>query len=304
MYKANLGVTDFAGDFGGSLNNLVKTCLGTSLKNHVGATTEEMVDKRFFNENHGIKGNVDFQDDEKKKVFMYEGKVQYDFTKDAQAFAYVKSRFLTKEFREAFEIGYTHHMRIYRAPVHMSNFIKEGTLYQNRICIPIYLNGELVSMEGRDYTRKQFAKVIYHKGSNNSHLFNIDNLKKDEPLIVVEGIMDMARIWTHITKNVTTTYGTKVSGFQQQELKEFDKVILFSDADTSGEGMISKFYRFMEKPFWVATLDSGDPGDAFNTLPMIEHSINQAKEVTEFFLDGSGLFENIADKVNAGFLKE
>lgn len=299
LYKNTLACVDFAGDFSGSLYGLVKVCLGISLYKLIGTSTSQIMENRFFN---GFKLAIKGQDGFAKvesledfKMFVYEGSIEYDFSKNEEARNYLKSRFIDEDYMKEFAIGYTEHCKIYRAPKRNTGL--KGNVFNRRVCIPIYYKGNLLSIEGRDYTRKQEKKVIYPFGGTTSYLFNYDNLKKDEPLIVVEGIMDTVRIWKHITKNVTTTFGINITGQQRELLKDFSHVIIFSDSDSAGRKMIGKFDDFYENNFWIARLKEGDPGDSSNSIQDLERAINEAKESTEFLLDESELFtETSLDK--------
>lgn len=296
LYKDTLGCIDFAGDFKGNLFSFVKQSLGQSLYDFIGTSTPEILEKKYFAGVSKIKGEAfikpnigDF------KMVIHSGEINYDFSKNPQAKRYIEKRFMTEEFIKFFHIGFTTFARVYRAPKSVSK-VQKGTAFANRICIPIYLENHLISYEGRDYTGKcneensKVKKVLYPKGGLNSYLFNYDNLDKDEPLIVVEGIMDLVRIWTSITKNVTTTFGNLIKENQKEQLKQFKHIILLSDTDKGGRQMISNLDQFYEDDYWIAQLPTGDPGDAFNSVEDIKFAIDTAKDASSFFLEESELF--------------
>jgi DNA primase len=248
-----------------------------------------IVDKTYFSKDEKVRELKSLE----KELRIRGGKILYDFSKNQLANDYIKERFLTEEFLETFEIGYCTSVEICRAfKDSFRDPYLEFTKFRNRICIPIYEGSDLISIEGRDFTKRAKPKVLYPKGGSVSSLFNYHNLNKKEPLIVVEGIMDMPRIWQNITKNITTTFGINLTPRQKEQLKEFEHVIIFSDTDSAGRLMIKEFDDFMEKPYWIARLEDGDPGSPENSLDTIKNAIETAKESTEFLLDESELIES------------
>lgn len=291
LYKNSMFARDFGGGFAGSIFVLVRQALGISLFKLIGHNPSEFLSKKFFAEQKEEKTVDRIKSPESFSLEHYEGSIEYNWDANPLAQEYANERFMSLEFLQAFEIGYTRHCRFYRAlrDSERTTHLK-GTLYQDRICIPIYYQNNLVSIEGRDYTKVQTPKVLYPKGGLTSFLFNQDNLDFDKPLVVVEGIMDLVRIWIHITKNVTTTFGVTITPNQKKILKECKHLILFPDSDDGGRRMISSVEEFMEEPYWIAQLEKGDPGDPSNSVDDIRYAIENAVESTQFFLDESELF--------------
>ena len=291
LYKNNLSCVDFGGDIGGSFSYFYYKCTNESLVKRLNLTETEFSNKIFFKDSQKERERY-FDLESKKELRIQGGKIQYDFSKNLLAQKYVRQRFLSREFMMEFQIGFCTNIGICRAPSDaFKNPELKFTKFINRVCIPIYEGSELVSIEGRDFTKKSKPKVLYPKGGSVSHLFNYDNLNKKEPLIVVEGIMDMPRIWQHMTKNITTTFGVNMTPKQKKQLKEFEHVIVFSDSDEAGRRMIADFDEFMERPYWIARLEKGDPGNPDNSIETIENCIINAKESTEFLLEESQLIE-------------
>ena len=193
---------------------------------------------------------------------------------------YLKSRKVSNEFIDYFDIKYTNYAEI--------NNIK----FIDRIIIPSFENGELIGYEGRDYTKKQSPKVLYAKGSDVSTLFNIDNLDYNKELIICEGQWHIPQIWTHITKNVTHTYGVMISNKQKELINKFKKVIYFADNDEAGINGISEFDNFCEGEYYITMSDvkGEDPGDM--TLDRIKEALNNKILSINYFLNKSKLFEN------------
>ena len=304
LYKNSLGCIDFAGEFSGNLFSFVKRSLGLELYEVIGTTTEEVLNKKYFAGVSQAKGYAlkKSQTLEDFKITKYEGNILYDFSKCKEAQDYLDSRFITEEFKQFFKIGYSNYCRIYRSPkVNLSKKTLYGNIYKKRICIPIIMGGTEVSIEGRDWTREQEKKCIYPIGGSTSYLFNYDNLDKTKPLILVEGIMDIPRIWTHITRNVSCIYGNQFTGKQKEQVKEFPLLIILSDKDTGGRQMITNIDKFYEDEYMIAQLEFGDPGDKDNSVEDIKRALVNKITSTEFLLNESELFEKTEITTNSFF---
>jgi len=291
LYKESLFCVDFSRGYRKSLFIFVWDTSHQNLFSILGISKKERAEKNFFKEEFlERKKIVNMQKINEYEMYIKGDGIKYDFSKNEDAFNYIKKRFITQEFIEYFDIGYSELSFIYRAPkIKELNSLK-GTIFQNRVCIPIIDNKETISIEGRDFTGLNSKKVIYPIGGKTSTLFNIDNLNYEDPLVVVEGIMDIPRIWSNITKNVTTVFGITLSNKQKDLLKQFKNIILFPDKDEAGRKLVSTFDIFYEDPYKVAFLNDKDPGDPSITLNQIEKAIVNSKESTEFFLDEFELF--------------
>lgn len=271
LYKNNLMCIDFSSRYKNNLFSFVKDITGETLYSVTGIDRKKLYGKMFEN---SLQTRKEFPNRIKSiKINGMLNKVE----KSEEALSYCQRRNLFVDFRKKFDIRYMKSGKI------------NDTYFGNRICIPIVSDGKTVSMEGRDVTGKARAKVLYPKGAYVSTLFNIDNLKRKEPLIVVEGIMDIPKIWKFFTKNVTTTFGIMITSRQKELLNTFDEIILMPDGDKAGEDMIDEFDSFYEGEYKIARLKGKDPGDAF--VKEIEASIKDAKTSTQYFLERSGLFE-------------
>jgi hypothetical protein len=101
-------------------------------------------------------------------------------------------------------------------------------------------------------------KVLYSKNSKLSHtLFNLQNLDLNEPLYVVEGIGGLPKVWTHLSKNVTSAFGSKMTGAQINLLKLFSKVVVIPDDDEAGFNMVDKLRKEVPN-LWVRPVGMDD----------------------------------------------
>ena len=118
--------------------------------------------------------------------------------------------------------------------------------YNKRIFIPFYENGEIVYFVCRDYTGKSSLRYMNPDGFNSrDFLFNVDKIKEDEDVFVVEGVMDALTLEQPTVALLTNTAGKK------QADKLFSKapkdVIFIPDVDKAGITALKKnIETFME----------------------------------------------------------
>jgi len=90
-------------------------------------------------------------------------------------------------------------------------------------------------------------KVLYPSGHKvNITIFNIDNLKFNEDLILFEGMATHPKIYQYISKNCTTIFGANVSREQIKILRSFKKdIIVISDNDSASFQLINRLSSFI-----------------------------------------------------------
>ena len=117
-----------------------------------------------------------------------------------------------------------------------------GKVYRERLIIPIYEGGKLISMEGRRLLDDvDEPKCIYPPNSSVNTLFNYDNLDKNKRLYITEGLMDMCVLRNlDIFYNSTTIFGASITKRQLHLLKEFKEVIYIPDLDIPGQKVLDK----------------------------------------------------------------
>lgn len=281
LYKRNLYCVDFGGSFKGSLFKLIKIMSGRSAYSFLDIKDiHSNVFERSLQKSNRLKERK-FHFPEKREIKI-EGTVQWrnQILSNDSVLSYMKRRKISIDFVQNFNLGYAFSCSI------------NDTKMWNRLLIPI-MNEEGTSMqsvEARDTTGKSSKKVLYPKGGSVSILFNYHALNKKEPLIVVEGIMDIPQIWEHISKNVTTTFGIQITKHQEKLLKEFDDIILFPDGDEGGKTFISNLDKFYPKEFCIAWTENKDPGDC--SVEELKEAIKRAKRSVDYFLDKSNLFDS------------
>lgn len=215
-----------------------------------------------------------FSIDEGKVVSVYDS---------AKALEYCRSRGVSDDFMRHFDFKATDVCRF------SADESGRCAVWRDRLLIPINLGGEPYSLEGRDYTRRQTPKCLYPRGCRTDICFNQDELDLKRTLVVCEGIMDIHRVWSRFTRNVTCTFGVSLSDAQREFLRGADDLILFIDDDKAGRGSVSSFERFMPRDFRVAIVRGTDPGGADDSA--IGAALSNAVPWNEFLMDDLRVFD-------------
>ena len=137
----------------------------------------------------------------------------------------------------------------------LSNMDKD--LYINRIMFPLFnTNGNTIGFSGRIYNTKSDSKyintretLIFKKGENlyNYHLAK-DEARKEKSLIVVEGFMDVIRLYSIGVKNVVALMGTSLTKEQTTLIKRTStNIILMLDGDNPGKKAIVNVGHILEE---------------------------------------------------------
>jgi DNA primase len=146
--------------------------------------------------------------------------IQIDYDKDISLLEPLISRGFTKETLRYFEIGFS--------------------AKKSRIVIPVRdANFKLVAFIGRAVDSEQDPRYLYSKGFKRADiLFNLNNAKSFDSVIVCEGSLDAIKVHQAGFPNVVATLGAKVSDNQFSLLKKyFDSILIFSDNDEAGKRM-------------------------------------------------------------------
>lgn len=182
--------------------------------------------------------------------------IDYTSEEDLEKLSPLISRGFSKETLEYFEVGYSK--------------IKE------RIVVPVRdVQYKLVGLIGRAIHDWQEPRYLYNKGFKRaSILFNIQNAKFFDSVIVCEGSLDAVKVKQAGFDNVVATLGAKVTSNQIDTInKYFDQILIFSDNDEAGAEMRRVIIdQCCGKDLYVIKIpdDIKDPGD------MTEHQIQDA----------------------------
>ena len=118
-------------------------------------------------------------------------------------------------------------------------------IYYNRIMFPLFnLEGKIVGFSGRVYDQNTNFKYIntketeiFKKGENLYNYHIAKNVARNQgTIIVVEGFMDVIRLYKIGIENVVATMGTNVTKEQLLLIKKMAKeIILMFDGDSDGK---------------------------------------------------------------------
>ena len=153
------------------------------------------------------------------------------------------------------------------------NFIYD--IFRNRIMFPLYnLDGKPVGFSGRIYNGEKDSKYVNSKESiifkKGNLLYNyhraLSHAREKHQIIVVEGFMDVIRLYTIGIKNVVATMGTAITKEHVNLLMKLSKnIVLCFDGDKAGEKATISALDALEKigitPKIIRLEDDLDPDD-------------------------------------------
>lgn len=213
---------------------------------------------------------------------------------DPDAYRYCASRGLDDQLIEAWQIRYARRCRIRSV-----DQPPPGIIFSHRILIPIIVGEETWSVEGRMIRKttaeekRRVRKVLYPKNTSVDTLFGIDQLDRHVPLVLVEGLMDLARV-RKVYPNSSTTFGIQIGPNQARQINEFDRVVELGDSDAGGDLYTSSLADLYDKELWSCRVPEKDPGDS--TLEHIDAAIRGARPLADLLIERSGLFKIVSEK--------
>ena len=153
------------------------------------------------------------------------------------------------------------------------NFVYD--IFRNRIMFPLYnLDGKPVGFSGRIYNGEADSKYVNSKESiifkKGNLLYNyhraLAHAREKHQIIVVEGFMDVIRLYTIGIKNVVATMGTAITKEHANLLMKLSKnIVLCFDGDKAGEKATISALDALEKigitPKIIRLEDDLDPDD-------------------------------------------
>ena len=182
-------------------------------------------------------------------------------TKGSIALSYLRDRGLSLEIIKEFQLGFSPSRpddltNFLKSQGYNEQFIEKSGLafkpenkplvdrFRNRIMFPISdSNNNIVAFGGRSLNTAYGAKYInssetkiFKKGSLLFNLKNAQKSKKNDPLIVVEGYMDVISLANNSIKNAVAPLGTSMTKEQLQLIwRACEEPILLLDGDNAGK---------------------------------------------------------------------
>ena len=158
--------------------------------------------------------------------------------------------------------------------------------YYNRIIIPVYFNGIPVTFQARSINNYGLRYLSPRDNPIGRILYNYDNIKGSESVILAEGIFDVFGLAKAGFDNVACSFGKKVSMEQINllEKKGVKEVILMYDSDAISK--IKEIFIKLQKHFKVsiAPLLEGDPGDCNDFTFPFSNLIDNIYDLNEFIM--------------------
>lgn len=153
------------------------------------------------------------------------------------------------------------------------NFVYDT--FRNRIMFPLWsATGQVVGFSGRIYNGEAESKYTNSKESaifkKGSLLYNyhraMEYAREKRQIIIVEGFMDVIRLYTVGIKNVVATMGTAITKEHADLIRRLSKnVVLCFDGDKAGEKATVTALEALEKiglnPKIIRLEDDFDPDD-------------------------------------------
>ena len=246
--------------------------------------------------------------------------------------AYLEKRGLKPEIVETFRLGYApegwRNLRdhLQREKVVMKQAEQAGLLvarkdgdfydrFRGRLMFPIEdINGNVVAFGGRIIGEGEPKYLnspesgVYTKGRNLYGLFRAKNsIRKDEPLIIVEGYFDLLALWNCGITNVAATLGTALTREHVDLIKRYTGAVAVTfDTDAGGKAALERSLSlFLERGLRAraVVLPDGKDPDEFVTKHGREaflEEIARARAFVDYYIDeivGHG--RNIDDRRNA-----
>lgn len=277
---------------------------------------------------------------------LYKNNIKTKYGKEATE--YLHKRSITDDIIDEFDIGLSFDDNAVSKLLEKKGFSKDDAIdiglcgntdnytydiFRNRIMFPLYDNdGKIVGFSGRIYNELSDNKYVNSKESKifkkGNLLYNyhraLKNTKDTNSIIIVEGFMDVIRLYTIGIKNVVATMGTAITKEHASLIRRLSKnVILCFDGDKAGEKATISALKELEKidlsPKIIRLEDNLDPDDYIikkgeknflnhlnNPMSSISFKLdidkrntdfNDYKEVSNYLKEVSKELEKIDDKV-------
>ncbi len=209
---------------GGSIESLYREVTGDSLYKAMGISNDPFSSFARRNFRYGFDYGESSTPSKKNIYINYDESAMVPASSEKKCLEYLHRRGISSRMADEYGMFYCRESRI------------NTTLFRNRICIPIYEGGRLMSIEGRRLNDEDEPKVLYPRNTSVDLLYNIDNLKRDETLYACEGLMDLFVLkGCSFFSNSTSIFGANPTRRQIQQLGEFRKVVYINDLDEAGE---------------------------------------------------------------------
>ena len=243
----------FSCSWSGSIEKLYKELTNGNLRKELG-----YIDDPFTSYSSSLTFQYITDDTRLKDIYINADlSLMRDAYTDPTCAAYLRKRGIPESVAKSMGFKYAEEMLI------------NTNKFKNRLLIPVYEEGRLISIEGRRILDNDEVKVLYPRNSSVNTLFDIDNLDTSSTIYAVEGLMDLAVLRTSDTfKNSTSIFGANITKRQLELLKRFPKIVYIPDSDAAGEKTVEKLKAaklgktyILRIPKKINNIDVKDVGD-------------------------------------------
>lgn len=219
---------------------------------------------------------------------LYQNNIRTVYGKEAKK--YLHNRSIDDDIIKEFNIGLSLNDNELSKLLESKGFMKEDTvdiglcgikdnytydIFRGRIMFPLEdSDGKVIGFSGRIYNTSSDNKYV---NSKESVIFKKGNLlynykraseyaREKDYVIVVEGFMDVIRLYTIGIKNVVATMGTAITSYHAKLIRRLSKnIILCFDGDKAGAKATKSALKELEKidlvPKIIRLEDDLDPDD-------------------------------------------
>ena len=273
-------------------------CFSCGWKGTINQLAKETVDKSSFAIlNKEYNEDFDFLQAVQKRIQQEE-----DFTKtpdvkvnvdgimsrlNAPCIEYLNSRYIDLNIAKKYSFKFLDRGNVNDMPIY------------NRLMIPVKEKNRIISYECRDITGQSKKKVLYPPNSSVNTLYDLDNLNKDEPLFLVEGLMDLfiLRSYSYF-KNSTSMFGSNPTNRKAALLSTFKHIIFIPDNDIAGYSSVEQYKNKIASNVKIEVMPipvnrAKDVGD----LPKLGYDI--AKRLSQWETEKVSVFSYLTKYKNA-----
>jgi len=131
--------------------------------------------------------------------------------------------------------------------------------YKDRIIIPVWFKGKLVDFQARAVNKETEPKDLFIYGIPvGVFLFNYDNINWDYAVCIVEGAVDVLRLWPYST-NCVAALGSYLCEPQAELLKRSKSLITLPDNDMGGLSLLNSIKSQLNgMELWLRYFDKKD----------------------------------------------
>lgn len=143
--------------------------------------------------------------------------------------------------------------------------------YRGRIIIPVYYKGKMVDFQARDFSNDFTRKDLYITGIPiGNYLFNYDYVDWSKPVGIVEGAIDVFRIWPYYY-NTVGVMGSSLSDPQAELLRKAESFIAMPDPDIGGFNLLAAIKtKLAGKEIWLRYFNKNNLSDIVNKAVKIQ----------------------------------